>query len=313
MTRMKPLLYMLSAACLFSFTEIALKILNGSLNCLEVNFSRYILAGLLLLPLAWLNLRKRQIRLNCTHILWFQLLGFIGITLVGPAYQLAAWLLQANVTSILFSLNPMFIAILAMLILDEPLSHHQWAALLFDIGAVLVLVNPMQMTMDPLGLMLLFFTIFCYSLYAVIGKKMIDELGSAMATAGSFLAGGAQLFFLACCSHIPFVAECLVQMGLADFAEVSLFGGYTIENMGWVLLLIFGVTLGGYIFWFKAMETGSTFIGSLTYFIKPALSPLMALLFLDEAITGRILLGVFLLLAGAAVSLRKDKAQPVLD
>ena len=41
MIQMKPLLYMLGAACLFSFTEITLKILNGSLNCLEVNFSRY--------------------------------------------------------------------------------------------------------------------------------------------------------------------------------------------------------------------------------------------------------------------------------
>lgn len=184
MIQMKPLLYMLAAACLFSFTEITLKILNGSLNCLDVNFSRYILAGIILLPLALLDLRKRQVRLNRTHFLWFQLLGFIGIALVGPAYQLASWLLQANVTSILFSLNPMFIAIMAMVVLGEPLSHHQWTALLFDIGAVFVLVNPMQMTMDPIGLLLLFFTIFCYSFYAVIGKKMIDELGSAMARRG---------------------------------------------------------------------------------------------------------------------------------
>lgn len=68
----------------------------------------------------------------------------------------------------------------------------------------------MQMTMDPIGLLLLFFTIFCYSFYAVIGKKMLDELGSAMATAGSFLAGGVQLFLLACCTHIHAVAAWLV-------------------------------------------------------------------------------------------------------
>lgn len=123
MNQMKPLLYMVGAACLFSFTEITLKILNGSLNCLEVNFSRYILAGIILLPLALLDLRKRQVRLNRTHFLWFQLLGFIGIALVGPAYQLASCLLQANVTSILFSLNPMFIAIMAMVVLGEPLSQ----------------------------------------------------------------------------------------------------------------------------------------------------------------------------------------------
>ena len=37
----KPVLYMVTAAFLFCFTEIALKILNGSLNALELNFSRY--------------------------------------------------------------------------------------------------------------------------------------------------------------------------------------------------------------------------------------------------------------------------------
>ena len=86
MIQMKPLLYMLGAACLFSFTEITLKILNWSLNCLEVNFSRYILAGIMLLPLALLDLRKRQVRLRWRHFCWFQLLGFVGIAFVGPAY-----------------------------------------------------------------------------------------------------------------------------------------------------------------------------------------------------------------------------------
>lgn len=54
------------------------------------------------------------------------------------------------------------------------------------------------------------------------------------------------------------------------------------------------------------MECGSTFLGSLTYFVKPALSPFMAWLFLGEAITGRILAGVFLMLLGAGISLQHD-------
>ncbi len=61
--------------------------------------------------------------------------------------------------------------------------------------------------------------------------------------------------------------------------------------------------------WFKAMKCGSTFIGSLTYFIKPALSPFFAWLFLGEAITGRIVLGVALMLFGALLSLKKVPAE----
>lgn len=61
--------------------------------------------------------------------------------------------------------------------------------------------------------------------------------------------------------------------------------------------------------WFKAMKCGSTFIDSLTYFIKPALSPFFAWLFLGEAITGRIVLGVALMLFGALLSLKKVPAE----
>lgn len=304
----KPVLYMVTAAFLFCFTEIALKILNGSLNALELNFSRYFLAGALLLPVGLSELRRRQKKLTWGHFGWFQFLGLIGITLVGPFYQLAAGRLQANITSILFSLNPMCIALLAWLILREPLSRHQAAGLFLGMLSMLVLLNPFHMTLDPAGLLLLFLAVAGYSLYAVIGRKLIGELGSVLVTAGSFLCGGIQLFLLALLTHVPAVAAFLRQAGLPQFAAVSLFGGYSLDILGWVIVLYFGVTLGAYLCWFKAMEHGSTFLGSLTYFVKPAVSPFMAWIFLGEAVTARIAAGIVLLLVSAAVSLKKDKA-----
>ena len=107
---------------------------------------------------------------------------------------------------------------------------------------------------------------------------------------------------------MPAVAAFLRQAGLPQFAAVSLFGGYSLNILGWVIVLYFGVTLGAYLCWFKAMEHGSTFLGSLTYFVKPAVSPSMAWIFLGEAVTARIAAGIVLLLVSAAVSLKKDKA-----
>lgn len=307
----KPLLYMLTAATLFCFTEITLKLLNGSINCLELNFSRYALDGLLLLPIALPELHRRGARLSRRHFLWFQLLGFVGITLVGPFYQLAASLLQANITSVLFSLNPLFIALLAMPMLGEPLSRYQVLGLAVGAAAIWVLVDPLNMTLSPAGLILLLLTVLCYSFYAVAGKRLITELGSAAVTAGSFLCGGLQLFLLALMTHLPPVAAQLEAHGLGSLAYASLFGGYTLDNLVWVVLLYFGVTLGAYLCWFRAMESGSTFLGSLTYFVKPALSPVAAWFILGEPITTRILLGAALLLVSAGVSLTgKKSAEP---
>ena len=98
MEKKKALLYMLAAALLFCFTEISLKKLNGSINSIEVNFSRYLLAGILLLPAGIKERKRRRVRLGRRHIQWFFLLGFIGIALVGPLYQLATVYLDAGVT-----------------------------------------------------------------------------------------------------------------------------------------------------------------------------------------------------------------------
>lgn len=298
---------MVAAALLFCFTEISLKKLNGSLNSFEVNFSRYLLAGILLLPAGIKERKRRGISLTGKHIRWLSFLGFIGITLVGPLYQLSSAYLEAGITGVIFSANPMCIAVLAALLLKEPVSHWQIAGFLLAFTAILVLIDPFHIRLNPTGLLLLSLTIFFYSLYAVLGRKMISELGSEEVTAGSFLCGGLQLFLLALASHVPAISLFAQQAGFPRFADIPLFSGYTWENLPWVIILYLGVTLGAYLFWFRAMEYGSVAIGSMTYFIKPALTPFFAMLVLGESLNGRMVLGILLMLAGAAVSLVKKR------
>lgn len=306
MEKKKALLYMLAAALLFCFTEISLKKLNGSLNSIQVNFSRYLLAGILLLPAGIKERKRRGVQLSKRHIRWFSLLGFIGIALVGPLYQLSAVYLDAGVTGVIFSINPMCIGILAAFLLKEPISSQQAVGFVLAIAAILVIVDPFHVSMDSMGLFLLGLTVLFYSLYAVLGKKMVDELGSAAVTAGSFICGGLQLFLLAVASHVPLLSDFAQRAGFSGFADIPLFSGYTLENLPWVIILYVGVTLGAYYFWFQAMAYGSVALGSMTYFIKPVLTPLFALLILREKISGRMLAGILLMLAGAAVSLGRN-------
>lgn len=305
--RIKAILCMLTAAFFFCFTEICLKKLNGAFNSVQLNLSRYLVAGLILLIPAVREYRVRGCHMTTQHLKDVMVLSFIGITLVGPFYQIASVSLGAGQTSIMFSSNPLFIALMASIILKERISHHQIAALVLQITAILVLINPFHMTLDRNGLVILAFSVFCYGLYAVLNKRLINIFGSVIATSAGFIAGGLQMLLIALLSHIPAVSTFFSSIGLTQYCNIPLFTGYSLENLPWILLLYLGVTTTAFLCWFKAMELGSTSLGSITYFIKPALSPVLAFLLLGEALNLRIVIGIILMLTGAAVGLCKDK------
>ncbi len=303
--RQEAILCMVAAALLFCLTEICMKKINGDLNGIQVNATRYFLAGLCLLPWSRKQLAARHTRITGAQQKACFLLGFVGITIVGPLYQMAAVALGASHTAVIFSSTPLFITVLAALLLGTPITRNEIIALGLQVLAIGVLVDPFHMTMDPFGLLGLFICVLGYSLYAVGGKKLMPALGSVTVTAWTFLWSGLQLLALALCTHIPAVARFLTAHGLARYARISLVNGYTWANLPWVLVLYLGVTLVAVLCWFHAMEYGSITLGSLTYFIKPALSPVFAWLLLGEAITLSMAAGMALMLLGAGIALKK--------
>lgn len=294
---------MLLAAVLFSFTEISLKELGGTIDPVELNFGRYLLAGLILLPAAMRGMKKRGARLSAKEVRSFLLLGFVGVVLVGPFYQLATMRLGAAPTSVLFSTNPALIAVFAALMLHEGMSPAGLVSLALDVLAVLAMVHPGSAMLDPLGLILLAASVASYSLYAVAGKKETQALGSIAVTSLGFVFGGGELLALALLSHVSVIGSMLGAAGLGAYADIPLFAGYSAATAGWVVLLYLGITLGAYLLWFLAMEHGSCALGGIVYFIKPALSPVLAWFILAEPIGQDMAEGMVLMLAGAAIGI----------
>ena len=127
------------------------------------------------------------------------LLAFSGITIVGPLYQMASATLGAGNTGVIFSSTPLFIIMLAALLLHTPVTRREGIALALQVLAIAILVDPFHMTMDPVGVASLLVCVVCYSLYAVGGKKLITDLGSITVTAWSFFWGGVQLLLWPAC------------------------------------------------------------------------------------------------------------------
>lgn len=70
-----------------------------------------------------------------------------------------------------------------------------------------------------------------------------------------------------------------------------------------MLYICVGRDRGGFACYFMAMEATSPITASLVFFFKPALAPVLALFFLQEAIPVSMVVGVLFILAGSLVSL----------
>ena len=278
-------LYILITTLLFSSMEVALKCIAGQLNPIQLNFSRFRVGGLVLVPLAVRELKKRRLSLDGRALGTFALLGLMGIAVSMSLYQLAVARVQASVVGVLFSSNPVFVTLFAFLLL----------------GVVYVLLATLL-----------------FALYGVCGKRQCARFGGLVVSCFSFLLGAAEMMALAALTHIPSVSAALTAAGLDTFANIPFLTGYTAANLPIVLYIYIGVTGIGFTCYFLSMEVTSAQTTSLVFFFKPALAPLLAFLILHEALPGNMLAGIVCILCGSLASilpglLAQRRAVPVIQ
>lgn len=296
-------LFIALATLLFSSMEVALKFAAGQFNPIQMTFSRFLVGGIVLLPLALRMLKKRGVKLDGKALRTYALVGACGICLSMSLYQLAVTRVNASVVSVLFSSNPVFVTLFAFLILKESISKHQIAGLVLDIAGIVCIINPFALKLDMVGVLCILGATLLFSLYGVLGKKQSARYGGIVTACFGFLFGAAELMALAALTHIPAVSAALTSAGLGLFAEIPFFSGYTLKSLPVVLYVFLCVTGGGFASYFTAMEKTSAQQTSLVFFFKPALAPILAFLILKEEIPANMIFGIVLILCGSLVSL----------
>lgn len=88
-------LYIAVTTLLFSSMEVALKLISGQFNPIQLNFSRFLVGGLVLIPFAVRELKKRGQKLDGKALGSFALLGLMGIAVSMSLYQLSVTRIQA--------------------------------------------------------------------------------------------------------------------------------------------------------------------------------------------------------------------------
>lgn len=218
-------------------------------------------------------------------------------------YQLAVENTNASVVAVLFSCNPVFVLVFAGLILRTQILRQHVMALVLECLGILILINPLNTSISTAGITFTLLSTAVFALYAVLGTKMCAKYSGVVVTCGSFLFASLEMAAIVAFSRLSAVAGFLADIGLGLFADIPLLSGYTPFSALMMLYICVGVTGAGFACYFMAMEATSPITASLVFFFKPALAPVLALVFLQEAIPVSMVVGVLFILAGSLVSL----------
>lgn len=120
----KGYLFILTTAFLFGTMETALKFFGSLFHPIQITVLRFFIGGFMLLPLARAALKTHGAVLTKKDYLFFAKAGFIGVFVSMIFYQLAVVYGKAAVSGVLFSCNPIFVAVWAHFLLHETIDRY---------------------------------------------------------------------------------------------------------------------------------------------------------------------------------------------
>lgn len=311
-----------AATIIFSTMEVMLKMpaVHGVFHPMQITVERFLIGGLCLIPFAMAALRKRGVSLEASHLGRFALTGLLCVPLAMVCFQLAVSYGHANVVAVLFSANPIFVTILAFLILRESIRWNNVTALLLSILGIVAIINPFspETSVSPVSVALTIIASILFSLYSILGKRLSKTYGGIVITCASFLFGGGELLLLLLLGHLAPVQTLYRALGLSIFCDVPFFAGINTVTLPYFLFICLINSAAGYVFHMMAMEKAGVHMTNLIFFFKPIVAPLIALLALGEAITANMLVGIAFFLLGslsgvlpALLQARREQAKGV--
>ncbi len=286
---------LLAAIILFSTVEVSVKLMGGAIPPLRLASFRFLLTGLILFLPAVLQLRAKKIALSGADLLMLAWLGFVGVTLSLGFFHLALKYVQANVGAIIFSANPVFVALFAPLLLKERLGRRCMAAVALGVAGMLVIALSHRAGESDwtIGILLMAGALITFALYSVLSRKHMSRFGAMAIIAFGGLFGGAAL------------------LPLSWAIEGQPFVPIPPAALGHLLYMAVAATAVAYtLFFFGLVRAGAT-RGSMFFFLKPVLASLFAYLLLHETMTHGMLVGAALVVGSLGLTVlpgRKTKS-----
>ena len=291
--------YIVLCAVIFSTMEVMLKTVHGVFAPMQITCLRFLVGGVLLIPFAMRSIRKKNAVLTRKDLGFFACAGFLCVVIAMSLYQMSVTYTRASIVAVIFSCNPIFVTMLAHFLLHEEIHKNHVIALILELTAALIIIDPVHASLDPTGALLAILSAAMFSFYSVFGKKRTPRFGGIAVTCLSFLFGATELVALLLFGRTAAGASLYGAMGLKIFIDVPLFENIPLSALPALLYICCINSAAGFVCHMMAMEKTSAQEASLIFFLKPIFAPIFALIFLKEEIPLNMIVGIVCFLAGS--------------
>ncbi len=289
----KSILYILITAFCFGTMEVALKIGGASFAPLQMNFLRFLIGGLILLPPALRDKKRRGLTLTGQDWKYLTLLGLVGVCLSMSCFQMGVMNLNANTASVMISSNPVFTMLFAYFLLGEPFTKRKGVVLALCVLGLVLVSNPMHMAEgnSVKGLIYQSIALVTFALFSALGKLRVDRLGGLIQNC----------FF--------FLIASVVNLVILLVTGTPILSGINVHSLPVLLYCGIVVTALGYFAYVSAIALAGPSNASIAFFLKPVIAVTAAALILKEPVTANIVAGVALILIGSFLNMKQPAAK----
>lgn len=282
-------LYLALTILFFSTFEVVSKTTGAYISATQLTFIRFFFGGLCLLPFAFVDLRRRNVKVAGKDILMMLLLGALNVTFSMTLLQYGVFFANASLSAVIFSANPIFVALFSSIILHEKVTWMKAVGLLLGLAGVTVagFLGSGQIEGEnvTLGVVLVILSAVLFGAYTVLSKKTGAKVCSLTLTGVSFTLGSLCLLPLLFWQQTP---------------PFSFDWGAIWPQIIYLSVFVSGIAYASY---FYGLSKTDTSLGSMTFFVKPILASIFAALALHETIGINLLFGMVLVLVGIVIVL----------
>ena len=286
----KAYFFVVMTAILFGTMEVACKAAGSRFDPFQLTFLRFAIGGIVLLPFAIGELKKNNVKLTAGDFLKLTGVGTLGIPLSMVFFQIGVINSNAATASVLICINPMFTMIFAHFFAGEKMNRSKLIVLAVALIGLIFMIKPwnVQEGNTVFGIVCMLLAAVFFGAYTVAGKVSVQKMGIMAQTSISFIMGSLVLLIIILVTGKPVIA------GIGDNPLLVLYVGIFVTGLG-------------YFCYFLAIKSSDASTGSLAFFLKPAIAPVMAVIFLKETILWNTYVGIVLILAASYMNIRYQR------
>ncbi|NYT00171.1 MAG: DMT family transporter [Methanocellales archaeon] len=232
---------------------------------------RFSIATIMFVGYTLIKFEMKQIKeFTKDNFITLFVLGIVGVTIPNILQNIGMIHLTVSMASILQNSSPAFTLILATIFLRESLGLRKISGLVLSLTGVIIIstngnISTFSSSMAFYGNLMLVSTAICYSIYTVIGKKIVGKNSPLLILAFSTLIGTIML------DIISVLAEPV---------------RFTYPTNIWIILFVLAIlcTVIGTILYFDVLRELEASKTNVFTFLIPVFAVIQASIFLDESI-----------------------------